>query len=96
MTAATDLKIIKIHIEDIFNAGELSITVHKYKKEKPSVKPCANAIDDEAIKQKYVNPDMNTNNSCLRSFTDNLSNIEKKSGSESQSIKTERKWLLIN
>ena len=80
---ATDLNIIKIHVEAPFNIMVLSTTVHKYEKEKPSVKPFASAMDDEAKKQKYVNPEMNTNKRCLKSFTDNLSNIEKNSDNES-------------
>ena len=84
---ATDLNIIKIHVEASFNIVVLSTTVHKYEKEKPSVKPFASAMDDEAKKQKYVNPEMNMRKrypisisettSTVISFSENVSHPTK-------------------
>ena len=58
-------------------------------REKPKLKPFEKTIIPEATKQKYVNPDINIKNKCVRSTSENLTSSTKQLESVSFCTKIE-------
>ena len=91
-----DFASTKTVAEAILRSGMSAIIAYKQAKEKPIEKPFANAIAEEARKQKYVNPEMKIKNRCLRSALEAFSRREKPSKIVSHSTKIDIKCSEIN